>query len=68
MPLGLNVQYYSIHATPGAVESAPTSKRPARRRADDNIFKFGASFGRKRCAGSAHHPLCIPDRCRLLCA
>eukprot|EP00966_Prymnesium_polylepis_P027879 644523-Prymnesium_polylepis.1 len=45
-----------------AVESVPTSKRPARRRPDDNIFKFGASFGRKRCrskkrcAASAHRP------------
>ena len=33
-----------------------------------NIFKFGARFGRKRCAASAPRPLCIPDRCRLLCA
>ena len=51
-----------------AVGSAPTSKRPARRRPDGNIFKFGARFGRKRCAASAQRPLCISDRCRLLCA
>ena len=57
-----------IGANPRAVGSAPTSKRPARRRLDGNIFKFGARFGRKRCAASAQRPLCIPDRCRLLCA
>ena len=57
-----------IGANLRAVESLPTSKRPARRRPDGNIFKFGARFGRKRCAASAPRPLCIPDRCRLLCA
>ena len=57
-----------IGANLRAVESVPTSKRPARRRPDGNIFKFGARFGRKRCAASAQRPLCIPDRCRLLCA
>jgi hypothetical protein len=50
------------------VESTPTSKAPARRRPDGNIFQIGARFGQKRCAASEHHPLCIPDRCRLLCA
>ena len=53
---------------PRAVESVPTSKAPARRRLDGNIFQFGARFGRKRCAASAQRPLYIPDRCRLLCA
>jgi hypothetical protein len=44
------------------------SKAPARRGPDDNIFQFGARFGRKRCAASAHRPLCLSDHCRLLCA
>ena len=57
-----------IGANPQAVESVPTSKALARRRLDDNIFQFGARFGRKRCAASAQRPLCISDRCRLLCA
>eukprot|EP00966_Prymnesium_polylepis_P063538 1473842-Prymnesium_polylepis.1 len=53
------------------VESAP--ERRSGRHGDvatttSSSSALGSGFGRKRCAASAHRPICIPDRCRLLCA